>query len=38
MIKWSAIQLMLKRLAPVHPHATFNDKLAVIATPTTVAA
>ena len=38
MIKWNAIQLMLKRLAPVNPPATFNYKLAGNATPTTVAA
>ena len=37
MIKWSAIQPMLKRLAPVNPPATFNYKLAGSAPPTTVA-
>ena len=38
MIKWSAIHLMLKRLAPVDPPVTFNDKLAGNATSTTVGA
>ena len=38
MIKWSAIRLMLKRLAPSDPPVTFNYKLAGSATPTTVAA
>ncbi len=38
MINWSAIQLMLKRLAPVDPPVTFNDKLGGNATPTTVGA
>ena len=38
MIKWSAIRLMLKRLAPSDPPVTYNYKLAGSATPTTVAA
>ena len=38
MIKWSAIHLMLKRLAPVDPPVCFKYKLAVNANPTALAA
>ena len=38
MIKWSAIHLMLKRLAPVDPPVSFNYKLAMNTNPTALAA